>query len=209
MKSEFWESKFRDEGALWSFEPADSALLARDMIAASGYSNLLIPGVGYGRNAGVFQDTGISITGIEISASAIALAKKNGHNFRIHHGSVLDMPFDDEEYDAIFCYALIHLLNKQERRKFLQSCFNQLRKGGTMIFSVISKQDQMYGTGIKISKDRFKNQHGVNVFFYDTGSVTSEFSKFGLADQFDIDEPIKFLEGHKPLRFKFITCKKL
>lgn len=209
MISEFWESKFRDEGALWDFQPADSALLARDILVKQSCRNVLIPGVGYGRNAGIFQEAGILVTGIEISKSAIAIARENGYNFRIHHGSVLDMPFDDDQYDGIFCYALLHLLNKMERRKFIQSCYNQLHSGGIIIFSVISKQDGMFGTGIRLSKDRFRNQHGVNVFFYDTDSITAEFSKFGLSDQFDIDEPIKFLEGHKPLRFKFITCKKL
>ena len=46
----------------------------------------------------------------------------------IHHGSVVSMPFDNEQYNGIFCYSLIHLLNKTERRAFLKSCFNQLKK---------------------------------------------------------------------------------
>lgn len=39
--------------------------------------NILIPGIGYGRNAQVFRENGMSVTGIEISQTAIDLAKKH------------------------------------------------------------------------------------------------------------------------------------
>jgi len=95
-----------------------------EIFKSEGIKNILIPGIGYGRNAKVFFDAGMDITGIEISKSAIVLAGQNGLNFMIHHGSVTAMPFDDKLYDGIFCYALLHLLNKYERRKFLLDCRN-------------------------------------------------------------------------------------
>jgi len=48
----------------------------------------LIPGIGYGRNAKFFIDNGINITGIEISKTAIDLARQNGLNISIFHGNV-------------------------------------------------------------------------------------------------------------------------
>ncbi len=71
-----------------------------------------------------------SVTGIEISKTAIELAKKNNVNIDIFHGSVTDMPFDQKLYDGIFCYALIHLLNHNERVKFIKDCYNQLKPNG-------------------------------------------------------------------------------
>lgn len=44
----------------------------------------------------------------------------NHPDIPIHLGSVTDMPFDNRLYDGIFCYALIHLLNKTERKKFIR-----------------------------------------------------------------------------------------
>ncbi|WP_406600937.1 class I SAM-dependent methyltransferase [Mangrovimonas aestuarii] len=38
-----------------------------------------------------------------------------GNHINVYCGSVVDMPFDDKPYDGIFCYALIHLLNENER----------------------------------------------------------------------------------------------
>ena len=206
--TEYWEKKFESEGAMWRFEPSNSALIALDFFKSNKITNILIPGFGYGRNAKLFCDAGFKITGIEISQSAIDIAKSNKLNCTIHHGSVTSMPFDNEQYDGIFCYALIHLLNKRERKAFLKSCFNQLNRGGFMIFVVASKQMSMYGNGKFLSKDRYSISSGLNVFFYDDLSIAKEFKDFGLIKFNDIAEPIKFADGHEPLKLKFVLCKK-
>ena len=77
----------------------------------------MIPGIGYGRNAKVFIDNGINVTGIEISKTAINLARKQRIDINIYHGSVTELPFDNKLYDGIFCYALIHLLNKYRAKE--------------------------------------------------------------------------------------------
>jgi len=61
---------------MWGFEPAKSAVLAKDFFVEHKVKNILIPGIGYGCNAKVFMDNGMSVTGIEISQTAIDLAKK-------------------------------------------------------------------------------------------------------------------------------------
>ncbi len=155
--AEFWESSFKEMQTSWGFEPSDSAILAKDFFLHENVKEILIPGIGYGRNAKIFCDNGFNVTGIEISKTAIDLAKKeNGLDLKIHNGSVTEMPFDETLYDGIFCYALIHLLNSRERKKFIRDCFNQLKPNGYMIFTVASKKISMYGTGKQLSKDRFE-----------------------------------------------------
>jgi SAM-dependent methyltransferase len=206
--SEYWESKFKAEGAMWRFEPSDSASIAVELFEAENLHHILIPGIGYGRNAGIFYEHGFKLTGIEISKSAIDIARANGLDFKIHHGSVLSMPFDNERYDGIFCYALIHLLNLNERRRFLTACYNQLIEGGIMIFVVATTQMSMYGTGKFLSKDRYRISSGLNVFFYDDASVINEFTRFGLTTHYNIAEPVKFTSGFDPMPLKFVMCKK-
>jgi len=206
--TDYWESRFRAEGAMWKYEPSDSAIIALDLFRTNNVKKILIPGIGYGRNARLFCDNGIKVTGIEISKSAIDLAKINGLSCKIHHGSVTSMPFDHKKYDGIFCYALIHLLNKSERTTFLKSCFSQLNNNGLMIFVVASKQTSMYGSGRFLSKDRFEVSKGLKVFFYDSESVLKEFSDFGITNFKDIEEPIKFMEGQDPIKLKLVICKK-
>jgi len=204
----YWESKFRNGGALWSFEPSDSAIIALEILKKSGFSNILIPGIGYARNAKLFLDAGIKVTGIEIAESAINVARINGIDCTIHHGSVTSMPFDNEVYDAVFCFALLHLLNKNERQYFLKSCFNHLRNNGLMIFVVSSKKMDLYGKGKYLSKDRFEIESGLKVFFYDQDSIIKEFSPFGPVDFKEIDEPVKFMKEVDPLKLYYVVCKK-
>jgi SAM-dependent methyltransferase len=206
--NDYWESRFKAEGAMWKYEPSDSAIVALDLFKTNNINKILIPGIGYGRNARLFFENGFKVTGIEISKSAIELAKASGLSCKIHHGSVTSMPFDNNKYDGIFCYALIHLLNKTERMTFLKSCFNQLNHDGLMIFVVTSKQMEMYGLGKYLSKDRFEITKGLKVFFYDSESILKEFSNLGLTDCYDIEEPIKFMKGENPLKLKLVICKK-
>ncbi len=207
--TDFWDEIFEKEKTNWGFTPSDSAILTKDFFLLKKIKNILIPGIGYGRNAKIFHDNGINVEGFEISKIAIELAKsENGLDLNIHHGSVTDMPFDNKKYDGIFCYALIHLLNKNERKKFIQNCYNQLMPNGYMIFSVASKKASMFGNGRFLSKDRYEMQKGLNVFFYDSESVKDEFTDYGLVEFSEIDEPIKHLENEPPLKLIYVKCRK-
>ncbi len=206
---EFWESSYNEMQTSWGFEPSDSAILTKDLFLEHKAKEILIPGIGYGRNAKIFCENGFKVTGIEISKTATDLAKnRNGLDIKIHNGSVTDMPFDNNLYDGIFCYALIHLLNYRERRKFIKNCFNKLRPSGLMIFTVVSKKASMYGDGKQLSKDRFEIMKGLKVFFYDKDSVKQEFEKYGLFEISEIDEPIKHMENEPPLKCILVKCKR-
>lgn len=206
--TEFWESSFIEKQMMWGLEPADSAILAKDFFLEKEVKDLLIPGIGYGRNAKIFLDNGINVTGIEISKTAIDLARQNGLNIPIYHGSVTEMPFDNKLYDGIFCFALIHLLDHRERGKLIKDCYNQLKPNGYMIFTAISKKAPMFGKGKQLSKDRFEIMEGAKLFFYDSDSVKQEFGNYGLEEFSEIDEPSKDKENKPLLKFTIIKCKK-
>jgi SAM-dependent methyltransferase len=199
-KPEFWESAFTDKQEMWGFEPSRSAVLTKDLFVQKSIKNILIPGIGYGRNAQIFRDHGIEVTGIEISKTAIDMAKKHyGTGMTIYHGSVTDMPFDKKLYDGIFCYALIHLLDGSEREKLIRDCYNQLADDGYMVFTVISKEAPTYGQGKLLSKDRYEIFDGVNMFFYDRESIEAEFGGAGLFEITEVAENYPFF---------LIKCKK-
>ncbi|EPR67362.1 class I SAM-dependent methyltransferase [Cyclobacterium qasimii] len=207
--TEFWEESFRDKQSMWGFTPADAALDTVKLFKEHGLHNVLVPGFGYGRNAKVFTDHGFEVTGIEISETAIAIAKKEyGSQIKVHHGSVSEMPFDNETYDGIFCYALIHLLEEKDRAKLIADCYKQLSENGYMVFVVISTEDNAYGKGKAISKDRFLTRHGVELFFYNLDSVNNEFGRYGLIDSMAIQEPAKNITDKPSQKFWQIVCKK-
>lgn len=197
---EFWESAFLEKQEMWGFKPAHSAALTKDFFVEMGVKNVLIPGIGYGRNAQIFREAGMNVTGIEISKSAIEMAEKHyGAGMTIYHGSVTNMPFDEAQYDGIFCYALIHLLDSDERAKLIRDCYDQLKEDGYMVFIAISKDAPMYGNGNFISKDRYEIHKGAKIFFYDKSTIENEFGQFGLFEVVEIEETHPFY---------WIKCKK-
>jgi len=204
--TEIWEAVFADKQTMWGLEPTLSATFAKDDFVRMGVREVLIPGVGYGRNAKLFLEHGMSVTGIEISATAISLARTQlGLDIPIHHGSVSNMPFDTRKYDGVFCYGLIYLLDAPGRAKLIRDCWEQLAPGGSMIFTVISKDAPMYGQGSRLGDDRYEIHPGMKMYFYDANSVEREFSDYGLAEQSKIDEPL-----HNGSSFPFINavCRK-
>lgn len=207
--TEFWESSFVEKQLMWGAEPSDSAIQAKNFFITNNVQDILLPGFGYGRNAKIFHDSGINVTGIEISKTAIDLAKAQGADqMTVYHGSVSDMPFDNNLYDGIFCFALIHLLNSRERKKFIKDCYSQLKPGGYMLFVTISPKAPMYGKGKLLSKERFGMPHGVKLFFYDVDSIQREFGKHGLVRISEIEEPNKQVANAASVPFLVIKCKK-
>lgn len=146
--TEFWEEAFKEKQEMWGFKPAKSAILTKDFFIENKVKTVLIPGIGYGKNAQIFRENGMTVTGIEISQTAIDLGQKHfGNDLTIYHGSVTEMPFDNNLYDGIFCYGLIYLLSNNERAKLIQNCYNQLAGNGCMVFTVITKEAKTYGQG--------------------------------------------------------------
>ncbi len=200
-RPEIWESTFADNKTMWGLEPTLSAVAAKDAFVRAGIKNVLVPGVGYGRNAKLFVDEGMSVTGIEISETAISLARSEMRlDSPIHHGSVSDMPFDERQYDGIFCYGLIYLLDADGRAKLIRDCWQQLAPGGSMIFTVISKDAPMYGKGVRLADDWYEIHPGMKMYFYDAESVEHEFGAYGLVEQSKIEEPL-----HNGSSFPFIS----
>lgn len=190
--NEFWESVYKNNGRMWGENPTDNARTVLKILQKHNIRNVLIPGFGYGRNAKVFYDEGIDVSGIEISKTAIGRAQKYfGNDVTIHLGSVTDMPFDDTQYQSIYCYSLIHLLNKADRKKLIHDCYSQLKDNGLMIFVALSINDERFGLGEELEKNTFHSPQGLNLYFYDEASIKDEFGNYNILEAEEINEPIE------------------
>ncbi|QIE58047.1 class I SAM-dependent methyltransferase [Rasiella rasia] len=202
---EFWEETYRNNEKMWGEKPTDNSFTVLKLLQKQNIKNLLIPGFGYGRNAKVFYDNGIEVTGIEISKTAIERAHKYFESdVKIHFGSVTKMPFDKNQYQSIYCYSLIHLLNKTDRKKLIKDCYTQLEYNGVMIFVALSINDKRFGVGEKLEHNTFYSPQGLNLFFYDEVSIKEEFGDYNILKTIEINEPLK-----KPNeKHWMIICKK-
>lgn len=206
---EFWEKAFQEKQKMWGELPTLSARETAHEFNRMGLQKILIPGIGYGRNAQPFLDVGMEVTGIEISETAIAMGKqKFGDRIEWIQGSVTSMPFNEKKYDGIFCHALIHLLNADERKKLLADSFSQLNAKGMMVFTAISKNSDTYEdalrNGTQTGPSLFRTKHGVDLYFYDESSITEEFGGFGLADYAKVEEPVNHQVGSTSAFWKII-----
>tara|TARA_R110002051_G_scaffold267030_1_gene327014 strand:- start:22602 stop:23204 length:603 start_codon:yes stop_codon:yes gene_type:complete len=187
--TEFWETTYNNKHEMWGMTPAKSAEQTKNFFVEKTIKNILIPGIGYGRNAKPFIENGITVTGIEISKTAIELARKYYRTeLKIFQGSVTKMPFDEKKYDGIFCYGLIHLLDSEERKKLIKNCYYQLTENGFMVFTAINKNAIQFGQGKLISKDCYEIHKGAKIFYYDLEAVKDEFEKYGLFEITKVDE---------------------
>ena len=200
--SEFWEKVFRSNEKMWGENPTDNAYTVLKILKQRKVKNLLIPGFGYGRNAKVFHEQNINVSGIEISETAIKRARLSFPiSVSILHESVTNMPFDNQVYDAIYCYSVIHLLNEEERLLFIKHCFHQLKAGGIMIFVAISVEDERFGVGTETSKNTFQSPNGLSLYFYDKASINKEFGSYNIIDLKAINEPL-----NKPTEKCWMVC---
>jgi hypothetical protein len=96
---DFWNKRFRDEGIIWSDNPSRSALSAIEKFKPYPVRDILILGIGYGRNARPFINSGYSVSGVEIADEAIKILNKSdliSKIDKIYLGSLLEMPFDNK-----------------------------------------------------------------------------------------------------------------
>lgn len=207
--SEFWESSFQNKQMMWGWKPADVTVEVKELFLENKLKKILIPGFGYGRNAKVFIDDGFDVTGIEISKTAIHLADQYLEgNYQLHHGTTISMPYDQQIYNGVYCYALLHLLSAFEREKLIKDCYNQLNLNGIMVFITLSTNDLQFGKGKETAKNTYLTKHGVELFFYDYKSVEKDFRTFGLLNAEEINEPIKNTANKPSQRFWKIICRK-
>lgn len=206
----FWEKSFQNKKAMWGMQPAHSAEMAAILFEENKAKNILIPGLGYGRNSKPFLDKDMEVTGIEISETAISLAKKfyGAQLSKIIKGSVEDMPFDNNLYDGIYCYSLIHLLDAPVRASLIEHCYNQLSTGGHMVFVSVSKNFPSFGQGIRLSENRFETTAGVQLYFYEPSTIIEAFTPYGLVDFQEIVENKKATDASHMPDCWYIVCKK-
>jgi len=205
----FWEERFCEEGKIWGDTPSRTATYAIDRFKKAGVHEVLVPGSGYGRNTGAFTRAGFQVTGIEVSMTAVTLARESTPDVRYHQGSVLDMPFDDSMYDGIYCFNVLHLFRGNDRAAFLRRCLEQLKAGGVMFFVVFSDEEPSYGTGRQVEENTFESRPGREVHYYSNDDLAAEFRSLEILATGMMEDPEEHgEEGRHTHRLRYIYARK-
>ncbi len=206
---EYWNNRYLDKGKIWGNKPSQTAIYALNLFKKYNIKKILIPGSGYGRHTKFFSKTNYEVTGIEISDTALKIAKKFDTKSKLFLGSVLNMPFNNEIYDGIFCYNVLHLLFKNERVLFIEKCYSQLRENGLAFFTVFSEQEDSFGKGTKVEENTFESKPYRPTHYFTEPDLLKHFNSFSVIETDIIEEN----ENHGDLgphihRLRYIFAEK-
>jgi len=206
---EYWNKRFSDKGKIWGTEPSKTAIHAFELFKKYDIKKILIPGAGYGRHTHFFSANNYEVTGIEISEIALSIAKEYDSKSKLILGSVLDMPLNNEKYDAIFCHNLLHLLLQNGRISFIKKCYNQLKDKGFAFFSMFSEQEESYGKGTKIEENTFESKPYRPTHYFTEEDLLQHFRAFSVIETDIIEEEENHGElGPHTHRLRYIFVKK-
>jgi len=104
-------------------------------------SIILDVGSGTGHHVKEFTDKGFNAQGIDISPSMVAKANKNYPDLDYQTADALKpMTFPPNAFTHITClYFTIYYI--QNKRKFIQNCFNWLMPGGYLVLHLVDKDN--------------------------------------------------------------------
>jgi ubiquinone/menaquinone biosynthesis C-methylase UbiE len=97
---------------------------------------------GAGTNTVDLAQSGLDVTGIDISKTAIEIAKKKAHqskvNINFSNASFTDLPLNDKVFDFVFDMGCFHHVDVEERSKFIAGVYRVLKGEGVYIITCFS-----------------------------------------------------------------------
>ncbi len=161
----YWNKRFIKEKLVWGIKPGNVAIESEKIFKKNDAKNILVMGIGYGRNGKIFVEHGYNVDGVEYSEEAIALGKIFCPRINFINGSVLDIDLN-KKYDGIFCYSILHLFQGSDRDKLIGNCIRHCNEHGIIVISCCSTKDKTYGIGNKIEENTYEIKQGKIMHFY-------------------------------------------
>ena len=105
-------------------------------------ARLLDAGCGTGHFSAFFAERGFKVTGVDISAEMIEVARQNtALKADFQRAALTALPFGDESFDVVTAITVMEFI--PEREKALQEMIRVLRIGGTLIIAVLNESSPL------------------------------------------------------------------
>ncbi|MDP5274265.1 class I SAM-dependent methyltransferase [Chengkuizengella axinellae] len=205
----YWTKRFKNEGMIWGDQPSKTAEIAKQLFEQYEARKILVPGGGYGRNTKLFSASDFEVDAIEISEEAIHIAKEWDKKTHFYHGSVFEMPFSFELYDAIYCYDVIHLFLAEERKLLIDKCFNQLKENGYLFFTCFSELEDDFGKGNQVEENTFESKPGKIVHYFTEEDLKHHFKEGHIIETGIVEDTLYYSSGDiRKYYLRYIFVKK-
>jgi tellurite methyltransferase len=138
-------------------------------------------GCGAGRHAVYLAGQGFEVHGADSSKTGLELTrerlKTHGLGGQVLKCDMKRLPYVDSCFDAVVCLHAIYHQKPAGIRRTISEITRVLRKGGFLLVNFLSIKTYSYGRGVKVGKDTFVGQEGVEKgvmhHFVDEGEIRS------------------------------------
>jgi N-acetylglucosaminyldiphosphoundecaprenol N-acetyl-beta-D-mannosaminyltransferase len=122
---------------------------------------ILYIGCGNGRNIPLLAKKNREVVGLDASEGLLEEAKKNSNlqsqasHLKFVHGFAENLPFQNEEFDAVVAFAsLHHITSKKKRKKAFSEAYRVLKKDGVFLGTVWNLFQKRFAEHEKKAKKR-------------------------------------------------------
>jgi SAM-dependent methyltransferase len=185
---EFWELRYQSSGLIWGTSPSQTAWHALEIFKRRKIQTVLVPGSGYGRNTKVFSDAGMSVTGVEISPAACEMAAQHDPKTQVYQGDAITVIPPGAPFDALYCFNVLHLLNRAGRESLIARCRSMVEAGGILYFTVFSELEPTFGNGFESEPNTFESKPGRPVHYFTENDLRDHFKDFKILETGLVEE---------------------
>lgn len=167
---EVWESNYRQRGALWQGAATGIPIF-------SPGTRVLEAGCGNGKTLSALRQNGCEVTGCDIAASALRLARGTVPRAQLVQADVRRLPFCTAAFDAVVAVHIIGALREPDRQRAAAEIYRVLEPGGTLFFREFSIEDFRCGKGKHAENNSYIRGDGVMTHYFTASEVSSLLSE--------------------------------
>jgi len=137
----------------WYYEALDNDLEEEIRILGVKDGRFLDLGTGPGTQAIQLSNIGFSVTGTDISVSAIKRARQLSSKVSFMVDNILETQLDEEGFDFIFDRGCFHVLAPEKRTDYVKTVHKTLAKDGFLFLKCFSIKEPMTEGPYKFSAE--------------------------------------------------------
>ena len=143
-----WKKVYEDKGAHWmdDLQPTQFAQEFAEELVEEGKTSILEVGCGNGRDSILFSMAGLSVTGIDLVAEAVKIAKENAKKIKatvdFQEGNVEKLTFNDGSFDAVYSLSVLH---STDMKKSIPEIYRILKSKGLALIYIYSDTQYING----------------------------------------------------------------
>ncbi|MHC1750895.1 MAG: class I SAM-dependent methyltransferase [Cellulosilyticaceae bacterium] len=140
--SKAWDWR-KEVNSIW-LNPSEESYYISNRWAQMGYENILDFGCGLGRHSIYFAKQGFKVSAFDLSEEGTNYlanwAKEEALNINIKTADMLNLPYEENTFDAIFAYHVISHTDTKGMVRILGEIHRVLKPGGEIYLTLCSKE---------------------------------------------------------------------